>query len=436
MRILFAMFQGGGNIPLITPIIAALVARGHAVRVLSGPGVRANRLPVSDRFRQRIAATGATYIPFAMPTPHSFDDALPLRGLVRGWTPKALATVTVTVVPYRWSPAWAENVATELDREPADVVVADFVLLGALAAAEAAGIPAAALVHNTYHRPAPGLPPYGHGFLPARGPLGHLRDVLFNAATRRIDRRDGLPPHNRARRQRGLPPLRSSVEQYDRAGRVLVLASATFDFPARRLPDNVRYVGTPFDDTGAAEWDDPWPTDDPRPLVLVSLSTLPQGQVEAMRRTLAALDGMPVRALVTLGPALADTAFDAPPNARLESFVPHSAVLPHAAALVTQCGLSTTMKALAHGVPMVCIPLIADQPDNAARVVARGAGVRLSRDASPEEIRGAIQRVVDEPRYREEARRLAAVLAEEDGAKTAAMEIEDLVGQQTLGVIQ
>ena len=39
-RFLFAMFQGGGNIPLILPIAARLVARGHAVRILAGLGVR------------------------------------------------------------------------------------------------------------------------------------------------------------------------------------------------------------------------------------------------------------------------------------------------------------------------------------------------------------------------------------------------------------
>ena len=429
-RILFAMFQGGGNIPLITPIVAALVGRGHTVRVLAGPGVRANRLPISDRFLARIAAVGATAVPFALPAVHPFDDAPPLRGLVRGWTPEALARITAQAVPYRWSRAWAENVTAELRREPADVVVADFVLLGALAAAEAARVPAVAVVHNIYPFPAPGLPPWGYGFLPARGPLGRLRDGVVNAAAARIYRRDGLPPHNRARSALDLPPLRSPLEQYDRADRVLILASAAFDFPISRLPPNVRHVGTPLDDTGAAGWDDPWPADDARPLVLVSLSTLPQGQTDVMRRILAALEGLPVRALVTLGPTLAGTTFDAPENVRLEAFVPHGAVLPHVAALVTQCGLSTTVKALAHGVPLVCIPLIADQPENAVRVVARGAGVRLSREASPEEIRAAIQRVVGEPRYREGARKLATVLAREDGAKRAATEIEALTGQQ------
>lgn len=250
---------------------------------------------------------------------------------MRGWTPKALARISAQAMPYRWSPAWAENVAIELRREPADVLVADFVLLGA------------------------------------------LRDGIANAAARRIYRRDGLPFHNRARQQPSLPPLGAPLEQYGRAARVLILASAAFHFSASRLPPNVRYFGTPLDDTGAT-WDYPWIAEDDRPLVLISLSTLQQGQTEVMRRIVVALDWLPVRALAALGPTLAGTASDAPPNARLEAFVPHGAVPARAAVLVTQCGLSAVAKALAHGVPMACIPLIADQPDNAARVVAPGAG--------------------------------------------------------------
>ena len=84
-RFLFAMFQGGGNIPLILPIAAQLVARGHHVRVLAGPSIRGIRLPVSERFRERIAATGATVVPFHEPDPHPFDVSPPPRGLVFGW---------------------------------------------------------------------------------------------------------------------------------------------------------------------------------------------------------------------------------------------------------------------------------------------------------------------------------------------------------------
>jgi len=128
------------------------------------------------------------------------------------------------------------------------------------------------------------------------------------------------------------------------------------------------------------------------------------------------------RVLVTLGPALAIGDFTAPPHVRLERFIPHSAVLPYATVMVTQCGLGSVTRALAHGVPLLCIPLAGDQAENAARVVARGAGLRLTGDARPPEIAAAIQRLLTEPRFRERALAQAAILAREPDASARAVE--------------
>src|SRR5205823_6772915 len=116
--------------------------------------------------------------------------------------------------------------------------VADFVLLGALVAAEAAGIPAVALMHTVSPRPRGGILPYGPGWLPGHGPIGVARDIFGRTAVEYRYRRNALPPLNRARTSLGLAPLRSSFEQYDRAARVLMLMSAKFDRPARRFPAN------------------------------------------------------------------------------------------------------------------------------------------------------------------------------------------------------
>jgi len=143
-----------------------------------------------------------------------------------------------------------------------------------------------------------------------------------------------------------------------------------------------------------------------------------------MRHFLRALD---VRALVTLGPVLDPAEFTAPPNAILAPFVPHSAVLPQAVALVTQCGLGTLTKGLVNGVPLVCVPLIGDQLDNAARVVARGAGVRIASEASPERIAAAIERVLTIPQYRMAVCRLGtSILNEGDAVLNAVGAIEGL----------
>jgi UDP:flavonoid glycosyltransferase YjiC (YdhE family) len=421
MRVLFAMFEGGGNLSLILPVVARLVDRGHDVRVLAGPNVRAGRAPMSERFLPRIRATRATPVVLSTPTPHPFDDAH------FGWTPRWLDRITPNCPPLLWSRAWAEGVRDELARAGADVVAADFILLGALAGAEAAVVPAAALVHGTWkHRPAPGIPPYGTGFLPSRSLVGRLRAAPFNVLFEWRYRRDGLPPLNAARRSVGLPPLRSPFEQFDRAERVLLLSSAAFDMPPQPLPQNVRYVGAPVERTPDAAWRPPWPAGDPRPLVLVSLSTLHQGQGPVMQRVIEAVGGLPVRALVTLGPSLDRSEFVAPPNTVIEAFVPHDVVMQFAGVMVTQCGLGTLAKAFAVGLPLVCVPILADQPGNAALVVARGAGVRLSPRARSQEIARAIMQVVSEPRFREAAKQLSSQISREDGALNAALELEGL----------
>ena len=425
-RILAAMFQGGGNIPLIMPVMARLVERGHAVRILAGPGVRHSRLQIGARFLQRIAASGAALVPFREPHTHPLDNALKKDNLGSWVVPQGFRTVTREAQAAAWAPAWTENVAAECQRVTTDLVISDFVLLGAFSAAEALGIPSVALMHTVALRPLPGMPPYGPGWAPARGPFGYVRDVLGRAAVEHIHRRHALPPLNDARASRGLPPLRSPFEQYDRAARILMLVSAAFDHPNRHWPANLRHVGTPIDDAGAASWISTWPPSDARPLVVVSLSTLNQGQVPLLRRILLAVARIDARVLVTLGPALRASEFDVPENVKMERQVPHSAVLPQAAAMVTQCGIGTLTKALAYGVPLVCVPLVGDQPENAARVVARGVGVRLRNDAQPNQIATAIRRVVGEPRIREAAVRFASAIAGDgDATENVVTEIEE-----------
>ena len=163
-----------------------------------------------------------------------------------------------------------------------------------------------------------------------------------------------------------------------------------------------------------------------QPLVLVSLSTLPQGQGPVMRNVLEAIARLPVRAVVTLGPVLTQESFERPANVQFETFVQHEAVLPHVSAVVTQCGLSTISKTLARGLPMVCLPVLGDQPANAARIDRLGAGLRLSHDAPPTAIGDAIRRVIDEPAFRSAAESYARTIAAEDPRRSVVDELESL----------
>ena len=122
---------------------------------------------------------------------------------------------------------------------------------------------------------------------------------------------------------------------------------------------------------------------------------------------------LPVRVLLTVGRELdLDALPAAPENVRVERWVPQQDVLGHAAAALVHGGSGSTLGALAAGVPLVVMPLFADQPQNARRVAEVGAGVavepnRDDLDATVSPLREAIRTVLEHPSYGERARALA-----------------------------
>jgi MGT family glycosyltransferase len=163
-----------------------------------------------------------------------------------------------------------------------------------------------------------------------------------------------------------------------------------------------------------------------RPLVLASLGSTYQRQEQPLRRVAQALGALPVRGLVTLGDVFSPSELAPAENVVAVRSAPHAAILPRASAVVAHGGHGTVMKALAAGLPVVCVPLGRDQKDVAARVVGIGAGLSVGRDASVARLRRAIARVLDEPRFRENARRLADTLAAERARDAAVEALEQL----------
>jgi UDP:flavonoid glycosyltransferase YjiC (YdhE family) len=133
-----------------------------------------------------------------------------------------------------------------------------------------------------------------------------------------------------------------------------------------------------------------------------------------------------VRALLTAGPAIDPAELRMPANARALAFVPHRAVFPHASLVITHAGWQTVNAALADGVPLVCIPDGRDQPDNAARVVEAGAGVRVKKSASPDKLRRAIERALQDPALKHGAMAMAEALAASNGSEAIADRLERL----------
>jgi MGT family glycosyltransferase len=316
-----------------------------------------------------------------------------------------------------------------LGERSADAVVLDWMIIGAAVAAEGAGVPALVLGHCPYPLPLDGVPPLFSGLRPVAGPIGAARDRLLNRVARRMLAL-GLPVLNKARREQGLEPLDDWAAQLLGAHEILMLSVPELDYSSRgALPGNVHYVGPAFEPY-PREWSSPWPSSNSDPLVVISFSTSYMDQGEMAQRVLDAVAGLPVRALLTAGPALDTQTLRVPANAQVHAFVPHRSVFPHAALVITHAGWQTVNAALADGVPLLCIPDGRDQPGNAARVVAVGAGVSVRKSTSSGKLRRAIAEALQNPALKTGAGAMAEALGRGDGATAVAERVERLASSE------
>jgi UDP:flavonoid glycosyltransferase YjiC (YdhE family) len=216
-----------------------------------------------------------------------------------------------------------------------------------------------------------------------------------------------VPRFNEVRRWLGLAEVGSLNDLLSQTTRIFVLTTPEFDF-SPCVPERVEYIGPQLESPEwTPPWVAPWRPDDERPLVVVGLTTTYQAHGPLLNRIVSALGTLPVRALVTTGRLRIDAA---PPNVHVAAYVPHVRSLAHATTVVTHAGLGTVHAALAHGVPMLCLPIGRDQPDNAARVEWRGAGLRLRATSSAPTIAAAVDRIVHEEAFAAAARRLAQAI--------------------------
>jgi len=153
------------------------------------------------------------------------------------------------------------------------------------------------------------------------------------------------------------------------------------------------------------------------PLVLVGLSSSYMEQTDLLRRIATALAELPLRAVITTGPAIDPAQVPAAPNVRVVRVAAHRDLVPRCALVITHAGHGTLVKSLAAGVPVLCLPLGRDQPDNAARAARHGVATVLPPKSSGTEIAAAVRRMLDDPAYRTAAAAMGErIRAEVDGS--------------------
>lgn len=354
--------DAGGNVSPAVAIAEEAARRGHAV-TLAGHGRRAAEALTS----------GVELLPLASLADHDLTRAIgrlgQMRALGRLGTDKSLSREVATLIA---------------ERKP-DAIVVDCIMLSSLKAALASGVPTTALFHT-------------------------VGAFMLNAAR---------PPLNIVAAILGTPSARIWA-----AARARILPTDRELDPAGNGPSPIDFDWVGTTERGAPPV--PRIPNEP-PLVLVSLSSAwAPGQADAYRRIVAALTSLPVRAIVTTGGAELEGELPTAANVEVRERVPHAELLPQADLVIGHGGHSTTLKALAHGVPLLILPInpLSDQTLMGLTIARHGLGRTLRRTASIAELQAAVTTILDDSAIRDAAAATGERLRVQNGAATAVDLIE------------
>jgi MGT family glycosyltransferase len=221
-----------------------------------------------------------------------------------------------------------------------------------------------------------------------------------------------------------LPRHRSMDESFSTLAQICQMPRA-FDFPRAELPGTFHYVG-PLRRDAHKPVPFPWDRLDGRPLVYGSLGTLQNSREPIFRCFAEACRGLDVQLVLSHGGGLTpDEAASLPGQPLVMSYAPQYELLARASLTITHAGLNTVLDSLANGVPLVTVPITYEQPAIARRVERAGAGECISMGRlGPARLRQTVQAVLEQPRYREAAQRIADGTRAAGGVRRAAEIVE------------
>lgn len=314
----------------------------------------------------------------------------------------------------------ARNVMKELEKIKPDMVVVDFALPGASLAAEKLEMPFTVIYHAGLCFKGPGIPPFGSGLAIGKewGWRGRLYARLSETLEGKIAFSMGL-----ARKRLGLSP--GTAEPYTPSPWLtLVLTTQAIEAPRHPPSDTVFFIGPCISGREALPGEDTFPFDalpQDKPKIYVSLGTFFNNRPRLFRKIFASFPDDEYQIIVKAGGAY-DTlsSLQLPSHILLFRNVPQANLLPEVDAVVSHGGNNTVNETLSSGKPLLVIPIGGEQGDNAAKVEYLGVGLRADKNrTTSREIRNMMDRLMNDPIFRERARSAAAEIERTDGSKTA-----------------
>lgn len=384
-RIVFFCIPAQGHTNPTLGVVRELVTRGHEVLYYS-----------YNMLREKIEAAGATFV--ACDEFDAEQHLTPQEGARIG---SDLALSTRVLVDTTL--ALDEMVCAEMERLRPDCIVADSMAVWGKAVAMKLGIPfvssTTTFAFNQHSAK-----------VMKQGPKELLSMVFsMGKVSRQIQRLQdrGYPVKN-------ILDIVSNDDQTD----TIVYTSPQFQPCSETFSEKYAFVGPSIRPARSAI------RKTREKLIYISMGTVNNDMLPLYRNCVDALKDTGYQAILSVGNQVDISQFGKlPEGIAVYPSVDQIAVLEKADMFLTHCGMNSASEGLYFGVPLVMLPKTTEQGGVAARVEQLGAGIILKK-TSPAAIREAIQTVLTDSQYRENAAKIAESFRSCPGAKGAADKIE------------
>jgi len=426
-KFLFVNHASVGHLAVLLEMAVAVKAAGHSVRfmMMGAPAW----LPRWQIFRTAAAIpelARAEGIPVELMRPPI--SLMLAAAQLPGKTGYAETRHALGLAARGLSPL-ASQLRSSMCRDRPDGLVADFAFLAGSVAADAEGVPYAAVFHSGLPFRGKGIPPFGSG-LPIGSPPSSWR--AYAEMEKRVGRKTDSRV-NRARRQCGLPEMPGDIVRRPYSPYLNLIASVPeIEAPRHNLTAQTHFIGPCFGRRRPLTADFPFGQlrEDCRK-IYVSLGTVFNDKPEVFRTLARALDDARYQVILSAGGAYETLKRERlPDNVLLRLRVPQVELLPRVDLVIGHGGNNSTNETLAAGKPLLVLPIGGEQADNARRIEWLGVGRSLGIASLHErEVREAVESLLADPALPARSRRLQEAISRSGGAGAARSLLEAMIAR-------